>query len=478
LRQSKSVFWTVFVLVSAILFADSQIFAYVGDESFHLLAAKLVSAGRTPYEDFFYQHPPVFIYILGGIFRVTGVSWRVAHVFSALSLTGAIMLAAFYARDLFQEETLRWRNAAIVAILIGFNCYALVFGVNGFPQGFCILCLMAALYLSRSKMSASLVFAGVFAGCAVESSFLAAPALLVFAIWFALKDKRRAFLFVAGAAIAFIPLLILLIVAPDQTFADVFRYHFVDRPKLGWRYDVGEIVAWFGSLQGVILTILAIAAVSLRKDDDVRLCGWISLAMIAMVSFARTTSASYFLPATPFVAILAATGLLELTQQTNKFARRMVVPVVALYLVGLAGLTYVWKSETFYLDHRAMRQVAHVVEGCAPGGNYLAPEAVYFEALHLPPYGLENRFNPRFNRQWILETGAAEAVVIPSRDSPTETSDVSRHFGRSIAIPVGGDFLFVLCDRVERPMIRLIQREDAVTLHTLLPTSSATSSAP
>src|SRR5947207_9138907 len=100
-KAARLLFWAVLALVSATLIADSQTFAYVGDESFHLLAAKLVSAGRIPYENFFYQHPPLFIYIIGGIFRVTGASWRVAHAFSALSLIGAIVLAAFYARDLF-----------------------------------------------------------------------------------------------------------------------------------------------------------------------------------------------------------------------------------------------------------------------------------------------------------------------------------------------------------------------------------------
>src|SRR5437773_11976427 len=106
----KSIFWVALILASVVLTTQSQMYGYVGDESFHLLAAKLVSAGRTPYESFFYQHPPLFIYIIGGIFRVTSASWRVAHAFSALALIGGIVLAAFYARDLFQDENLRWRN--------------------------------------------------------------------------------------------------------------------------------------------------------------------------------------------------------------------------------------------------------------------------------------------------------------------------------------------------------------------------------
>ncbi|MFN2602939.1 MAG: ArnT family glycosyltransferase [Gemmatimonadaceae bacterium] len=434
--------------MSAILIADSQIFAYVGDESFHLLAAKLVSAGRIPYENFFYQHPPLFIYIIGGIFRVTGASWRAAHAFSALALSGAIILASLYARDLFQEETLRWRNATIVAILVGFNCYALVFGVTGFPQGFCILCLMAALYSSRSKTDAGLVFAGMFAGCAVESSFLAVPALAVFVIWFALKDKSRAFLFVAGAAIAFIPLLILLIVAPDQTFADVFRYHLFDRPKLSWRYNVREIIAWFGSLQGVVLTALAIAAVSLRKDDDVRLCGWISLAMIVTVSLARTTSAGYFLPATPFVAILAATGLIELTQQTNKFARRMVVPVVAVYLVGLVGLRYVSRSETFYFDHRLVEKISQKMDRCSSTARMNAPESIYFAARTLPARGFENRFDPFSKVTQDLNAGPLDAIIIDSYDPRIAQFNLSSRYARREAVPLDGDSIIVFCDRI------------------------------
>lgn len=434
--------------MSAVLVADSQMFAYVGDEAFHLLAAKLVSAGRTPYQDFFYQHPPLFIYIVGGIFRLTGASWRVAHSFSALALIGGIVLAAFYARDLFQEETLRWRNAAVVAALIAFNCYTLVFGVTGFPQGFCILCLMAALYFSRSRERGMPFLAGLFAGCAAEASLLAAPALVVFVIWLALKEKRRALWFVAGATVAFMPLIVLMTIAPDQTFADVFRYHLFDRPKLGWRYDVGEILAWFGSLQGVVLSAFAIAAVSLRKDDDVRLCGWIALAMVVTVSVAKTTAASYFLPATPFIAILAGTGLIELTQQTDKFARRIVAPVVALYLVGLVGLRYVWRSETFYFDHRLVENIVQRMERCSSTARMNAPEAIYFAWRTLPPRGFENRFDPFFKGTQDLKGGQLDAILIDASDPRIAQFNLNGRYARHEAVPLDGDSIIVFCDRI------------------------------
>src|SRR6476619_5427271 len=87
---ARSIFAATFLVVSAALIIQSQFYAYVGDETFHLLAAKLISAGRKPYADFFYQHPPLFVYLVAGMFRITGPEWRAVHLFSALSVIGAI----------------------------------------------------------------------------------------------------------------------------------------------------------------------------------------------------------------------------------------------------------------------------------------------------------------------------------------------------------------------------------------------------
>lgn len=70
----------VLAAVSTLLVVWSVTHAYVGDESFHLLAAKLIAARRKPYIDFFYQHPPGFAYIMAGILRISRVSWRAVHL--------------------------------------------------------------------------------------------------------------------------------------------------------------------------------------------------------------------------------------------------------------------------------------------------------------------------------------------------------------------------------------------------------------
>ena len=446
--SSRSIFWAILALVSATLLADSLMFAYVGDESFHLLAAKLVSAGRVPYRDFFYQHPPLFIYIIGGIFRAAGTSWRVAHAFSALALIGGVLLAALYARDLFRDERLRWQCATLVVILIGLNCYTLVFAVNGYPQGFSIFCLMGALYLSRSLMGWRPFLAGVLGGFAAESTLLAVPALVVFVVWLTHKEKRRGLLFLGGAVCAFLPLVILLAIAPSQTFADVMRYHFVDRPRLGWRYDAREVLAWFGSLQGVLLCAFAVAGVSLRKDDDVRLCGWISLSLVVSISLARTTSAAYFLVATPFIAILAATGVVELARQTDKYARQLVLSVTALYCIGLIGIRFVLRWETFYDSYQVVDNVVKRIGDCAPRGEVYTGEAMYFAGPGLPSRGFENRFDPAWIGRQAMIDPRVDVIVIDSPNPLIPEFNLYQRFMRVDAVPAGSDSLLVFCHRI------------------------------
>ena len=441
------VFRAAFLLAAAVLIIWSQTYAYVGDEPFHLLAAKLINEGRTPYVDFFYQHPPLFIYVVAGLFRILGASWRAVHLLSALSVIGTIALFAGYARDLFHDETLRWRNAALMPLLIGANCYVLVFATTGLPFGFCLLCLAAAVSFSRRTTSTGLFLTGLFAGAASASSFLTAPATVVLLVWLARREKMKSLWFVAGATLAFLPLLILLALSPDKTFLDVLRYHFVDRPGLGWRFNLGQTVWFVASLQGLTLIVPAIAAVWLRDDDDIRLCGWIVIALMVPIALAKTTFSFYFLVAIPFLGLLAATGLNEVAQRSKGYSRLVMPLTVSFYLVGLFDLNYVWRWQAPYWDHRLVATATNEVERCAPSGNFYAPEAVYFEGRRLPPRGMENRFDPHSPGDELLRQGAFDAVLIDSRDPRIKGFQLSRYYRWIETSDFGASGMLILCDR-------------------------------
>jgi hypothetical protein len=449
----RIIFWAALCSVATALLVRSQIYAYVGDESFHLLAAQLINEGKRPYADFFYQHTPLYIYLIAGIMRFTGPSWQVAHVFSTLSLIGSIVLASAYAQSLFVDEKSRWFSAALVPLLIGLNCYALVFATTGLPFGFCLSCLVAGLYLSRSKAKAGLFFAGVFAGASAAASLLALPALIVLLFWILRREKARSLIFMTGITVAFAPLLILLIISPQQTILDVFKYHLLYRPNMGWRFNLREIAAWFTSLQGAMLTLLALAACWFRRDDDVRLCGWIALALVISIACAKSTFAFYFLLVTPFVAILAATAMTEVTRRVERTSNVIAALMISLYLIGLLGLRYVWRWEAPYTDHRLVERMARELESCAPGGQFYAIDAVYFETHRLPPKGMENRFDPFFQGDRLLEEGRFDAVSIASTDPRVKKFDLFSRYAKRETIGSNGYARLIFCDRISPPGI-------------------------
>ena len=425
---SKTVFWVCLLVVGSVLLTFALTHAYVGDESFHLLAAKLIAAGKRPYVDFFYQHPPLFTCLSAALMRIFGSGWRGTHLFSTLLLIGSIIFAAAYARSFFAEQRYAWFCAALVPILIGLNCYVLVFATTGLPFGFCLFCLSAALYFCLRDTTKTAVIAGVFAAAAVASNFLTLPALLIFFFWFCQRGKKSALLFTVGALCALSPLLVFLLVWPKQVVFNLVEYHLYYRPSLGWRFNLHETAVWLFSIQGVTLSVAAVSCFWFRKDPPVRLCGAVALALGVVTASVKTTSAFYFLLLTPFLAILAAVATTELTQRFRQQGNFIVLGTLALYLVGMLGLKYVWRWQAPYTDHRMVNTALERLESCAPDGDFYAIEAIYFEGSHLPPPGMENRFDPNFTGNQLLAEGRVKALLIGATNPAIEKFDLEKRY--------------------------------------------------
>jgi hypothetical protein len=434
--------------VVAVFLIRSQLFAYVGDEPFHLVAAQLIYAGKKPYIDFFYQHTPLHAYLIAGLFQLCE-TWRIAHAFSALALGVSVVLACCYARDLFVEESARRTAVLLTLIFYGANSYALIFATTGLPYGFCLLCSMAALFFSRPNARRLHSFAaGLFAGAAAASNLLTLPLLAVILLRILIRDKWRVLILIAGAGVACLPLLILFAESPSHVWFNLVGYHFVDRPNLGWRFNVGQMITWFGSAQGAILTALAILANLFRRDDEIRWCSWTALALIVLISGVATTSAFYFLLALPFLVVLAAVGAVEASRRAVINRNVVAVLLVALYLLGLFGMKYVWRWQAPYADHREVEMIAQELEACtSTRGSFYAFEAVYFASHRLPPPTLENRFNPNSRADEMLRNGEFDAVCIgPTNPSVSEFRLLER-YSTIKTVSLGGYPMYILCDK-------------------------------
>src|SRR5690348_11491792 len=170
---------------ATVLFAETWAFGW--DETYHLLAAQLILAGRRPYIDFCFPQTLLNAYWNAGWMRVLGQSWHVPQTVAALLTIAAVLLTADFVARRFPVAAWRIPGAILLAVLAGFNAMVFLDGPLGPPYGMCLCALVLAFRISVRVPDRSGVgfpaAAGLFAGVAAGSSLLSAAATPVLLAW-------------------------------------------------------------------------------------------------------------------------------------------------------------------------------------------------------------------------------------------------------------------------------------------------------
>lgn len=150
------------------------------EDAKYLYHAYALSIGQQPYIDGIYAHPPTFEGILAMLYRLTGVSYRVAEIFSAFIMA----LSALLLYNLCRRIMGRWVALAACA---AFSCAPLLFRYHVYEREvFTVFLATAAFWVQTaySKSPKSAFFTGSLAGMAValkiSAVFYLPPLLLVF----------------------------------------------------------------------------------------------------------------------------------------------------------------------------------------------------------------------------------------------------------------------------------------------------------
>ncbi|HKP88275.1 MAG TPA: hypothetical protein VJZ26_19375 [Blastocatellia bacterium] len=465
--------WVAAGAIEAGLLAYSQLVAYFGNESFHLLASQLINRGKRPYLDFFYQHVPLYIYLNAAWMRVFGEGWPSAHVLSALLAGGCALLVGDYTFARLGLTRRRLASATMAALLVGLNFYVVCFGTVGLPFGLCLFLIAASFRLTTESVNrrgwVTAFFAGVCAGAAAASSLLSAPVAVVLLLWMICYTRagnrlKKCAAFLAGASIPFLPLIWLFAQDPRKTFFNIVEYHLfyrVETTESALRWNLREIIEWFASYQGLVLVPLAATGLwfakrrgefDARQKSELYLCAWLIAVLSVYLSLPRPTFAFYFVLLTPFAGILAAVGFYAIGERVRGLKSAWVaLALVALYASGLAGRMYKSRLEILYADHKAIETAAGVINQVTPrDGLVYAFEQVYFEAKRLPPPGLENGFNPFSpGDEWLAE-GRFDTVCMMANDPRIKSLDLFDRYAKSEAIDTRNFTLYVFWDRVAR----------------------------
>jgi hypothetical protein len=382
--------------------------ALAWDEGFHLLAAQLIKAGKTPYLDFCFPQTPLNAYWNAGWMRIFGDSWRVVHAAATLLTAGAVLLAADFIYERFRVPDWRLPAALTVAVVFGLNTMIVQFGTVGQAYGMCLFLIVAAFRVSILAADRKGVWwaasAGFLAAAAAGSSLLTAPVGPVLLLWILLYNRTGSRLrkfagFVTGAAAAFLPVFWLFAKAPRQVMFNLVQYHVFYR-GVNWgnttRHDLEVLTAWFDSTHALLLGLLAAAGVlfTVKNQPDRRwrqelyLCGWLAVALALYISTAHPTFERYFLLMVPFLAILASVGLYEICSRLDSQSRFWpVLALTVLLCLGLAKALYERQDDYTWRD---LEEVARKVDQVTPPqAPLLADVHIYFLTRRTPPSGME-----------------------------------------------------------------------------------------
>jgi hypothetical protein len=401
------------VAAAAMLFAGllfySQTRAFAWDEGFHLLAAQLILAGKRPYLDFCFPQTPLNAYLTAGWMRLFGATWRTAHLFETICVAAAAFLIADFIRTRFPVPHWRWAAALAALVAVGMNSQVVIFGTIGQSYGLSLFLVVAAFRLAvlavERKGLSRAAAGGFMAGAAAGSSLLTAPVGPALVIWLYLCNRAgntwaKIAAFLAGGAVAWLPIAWLYRQGPAQTLFNIVLYQLKYRHKWNGaaRQDMGALSSWINSAQGLSLALLAAAGLwfLIRKCDwprerrqEIYLSFWLAVGLSVELATAHPTFERYFLVMVPFIVIPAIAGLYVIGARLAGPDRPLHAAYFLMFILtlGLArGLfddsdSYIW-SDT----EKIAQKVAHV---SPPGATIWADELIYFLMRRPPPDGME-----------------------------------------------------------------------------------------
>jgi hypothetical protein len=408
--RSWFLLWAVLLLISTGFLIYSQTVAFVWDEGFHLVAAQLISWGKTPYIDYAFPQTLLNAYFNAGVMHLFGLNWQTVHVFDGLFVAATIWLAATFIMRHFPEPRWRLPCAIVTACLIGLHTVVIAFGPVAQAYGSGMLLTFSAYYLAVESMDrGSTWFAfgiGLLAGAAAGSTLLTAPVIPVLFVWVLLtagtgRRVRRAVAFAIAVLLAFTPEIILFLRAPRQTWFNVVHYQAIFR-RVNWgdvgAHDFDILTDWTASGQTLLLLLLALTGTlyiakrshwEQRLRNQFYLAAVLALALGLYIATAHPTFGRYFIFTIPFLALLASAGFYYVAATLIDRERPFWPVVLTVFIMAMAAAKYIFddRDATHWSDYRNIAD--KVREVTPPGKEYFADEMVYFLLKQAPPSGME-----------------------------------------------------------------------------------------
>lgn len=316
---SKSVLSLIGFLI---LYCGIQLSAPVirtGDHGVYTYAAYLLSNGTLPYRDFFFSHPPLQLLPQIIALRLFGVNFFVLNLIPMVAGMVSGILTYCIAR-----RSLGNAGALVATFFFLFSALHLLVSLSSTGQNIALVfVLLSAFFLLGRKH----LFAGAILGFGIMSSINVAVALIVFAIFSMIEGKKNAKSFLIGAATSTGLLHVLLFFAfGEPFFKQVYLYH-VHKVQTAYLANSAEVFAFMFQAHTALsvlagLGVLLSVRLWLHKRTvfaELRTLSILFLLLYGAFLFAlKTLFLHYFLLLLPFVAIIAASAIIDFAPRIKK----------------------------------------------------------------------------------------------------------------------------------------------------------------
>ena len=327
------------------------------------------------------EHPPLFVWMQAGLFKLFGFSDTLARLPSAVCGWGVILLVFWLTRRILNA------HAALLAMFVmAATIYFLKYAARGMTDvPFTLICLAAlCAWLLGEDHPAWYLAAGLCVGLAQITRGLMGIALpICFLIDAAVNRRRPSLAYAAGAtALAFFPITAWYARMFYVNGANFWPIHraWLDREALGqlsppWRRYTGAPEYVWMLLKSywpwMPFTVAGLwAAIRERENGPARslrlLVIWIGVVFV-LCAAAKSRVLRYMLPAYPAFAIMAAIGIQKLVPERYIWKTLRVLSPVAAAAVAVIA---VFPPKNFHATE--IRPIAAAATAAIPAGTRVA----------------------------------------------------------------------------------------------------------
>lgn len=285
----------------------------IGDQHVYFYMGKLIGEGKLPYEDFFFSHPPLEIYVDAVLLKIFGYNIFILKIVPIIF----VLLASFFLFRLVKE---RFSSLEAVLSTILFLFTYETFRMTGnIGMSLAVLFVVLGFYYSFKKRY---ILSGIFIGIASITNFFSLVPALVLFLFLLLKKENNRFSIkpVKNFLVGFIPIFVLIqlffvLAAGKHYFLQVYQYHLM-KPSLevvkGIKFNLFKYtviynpIIFFGSIFYFF-----------SKKKNLSIFFTSALVYILFIFSLKSPFPYYYEMALPFLAVLASVSILRFIKKSE-----------------------------------------------------------------------------------------------------------------------------------------------------------------